>query len=150
MIQIVSSADLRKFGLRHLTGESCGLGTRILFDFTERGRMWIAAYLGIPPDQFRGADPWNGNGSVGSILFDRSLWPSLAVFGALSCGYSAAARVQTSKLDLVIAAYSADEEEYRATLLHYRSEEPGADVREFSFRGTGGSRNIHEMSTRVT
>ena len=57
-------------GIIPLTGESCGLGYRILFDVTEQGRAVIGRWLGIPDIKL--AESWNRGSDddphVGSIL----------------------------------------------------------------------------------
>src|SRR4029077_15887490 len=85
MKTIVRWDHLSEFGIIPLTGESCGLGYRMLCDVTVKGKIILEKCLGIPALK----PPPNGNtGSeaephVGSIMLAPELLVPLAVFALL-------------------------------------------------------------------
>src|SRR2546425_5225872 len=62
--------DLTKFGIEPLTGESCGLGYRLLCDVTARGKRVLEQCLGLR--DLGAQPPWNRGSDadphVGSVL----------------------------------------------------------------------------------
>lgn len=77
--------DFYRFGINVLTGESCGLGMRLLCDVDENGWKLLDEFFGNTHS--RNADnPDSGNGvnddapTSGSILLPRSIFEELAVF----------------------------------------------------------------------
>src|SRR4051794_15911317 len=84
--------DLIPFGIEPLTGESCGLGYRILCDVTEPGRRILAKLFGIPTLTL--GEAWNRGTAdqphVGSILLTQEMVMPLAVFALLETGCSEA------------------------------------------------------------
>lgn len=138
--------DLAPFGFSCLTGEACGLGYRILFDVTERGRKALGKCFGIP--DMRLAEPWNcgdpTDPAVGSVLMARELLTPLGIFALLEHGCTEVWQYQNGYL-LGIEATDPPEQIAAAAKLG-ESER----VRVYAYRGTAGDRNVHAMSGRVT
>jgi hypothetical protein len=135
--------DLAPSGIIPLTGESCGLGYRILFDVTEQGRAVIGRWLGIPG--FKLAEPWNrGSDSdphVGSILLSPESLIPLSAFALFAAGYSEVWLIQQGVIGLNGDDSAQNREWARA---HYKP------TRILKPQGTAGERNVHQMSGRVT
>ena len=72
--------DLEQFGIDLLTGEACGLGTRILCDLhTPGAEMLVRECLGLPCD-VKFAEPWNSKG-ISSFMMPYDLAWTVAVHG---------------------------------------------------------------------
>lgn len=65
-----SIRDLRDFGIGHLTGESCAISLRILYDLTEGGVRHIENSLSI---KLADNSPANWNRYVGSVPAVKSI-----------------------------------------------------------------------------
>jgi hypothetical protein len=76
--EVTEWKDLEHFGIIMLTGESCGLGMRLLCDLNTRGVLIINEFLGGNVT-FKKDSNWN-NGAVASILLPRSILQDLAAF----------------------------------------------------------------------
>ena len=137
--------DVAPYGIVALTGESCGLGYRILFDLTEQGRRILAACFGIP--QFVLAEPWNRGAAddphVGSIMLSRELLIPIAVFALLETGCTEVWLVG----EAVIGIESGDSESEVDLQRNFHEK---SFRRRLAYHGTAGSRNRHVMSGRVT
>ena len=97
MLAIGNFADLERFGIVPLTGESCGYGRRILCDLTAKGAATVARFLGLSGVQGSKAfaDNWNGgtpsDPHVASVMLPRfGLLDELALFCCLDQGIPAA------------------------------------------------------------
>ena len=88
MKTIVRWDHLSEFGIIPLTGESCGLGYRILCDVTAKGKIILEKCLGIP--DLRLPPNWNTGSEaephVGSIMLAPELLVPIAVFALLENG----------------------------------------------------------------
>jgi hypothetical protein len=92
--------DISKYlegqGVGYLTSESCGIGIRALYDYSERGKRLLEMFFGTT---ISGA-PWNstvGNEpSVGSIMLPREMVRPLAIFAMFMNGATAVVDVDIS------------------------------------------------------
>jgi hypothetical protein len=146
MKSINSWRDLERFGIEVLTGESCGLNYRLLFDCTEKGRKILARLLGIPRLQL--AEPWNRGTPeephVGSILLSREMLMPVATFALLENGCS---EVWVVEGDTAFGLEPSDDRDEMLKLIlgpHRKNM-----LRRFAYQGTAGDRNIHQMSGRI-
>lgn len=137
--------DLAAFGIIPLTGESCGLMYRILFDCTEQGRRIIGKCLGLPALVL--AEPWNSGSKddphVGSIMLSHELLVPIAVFALLETGCT---ECWLHTQGNVVGFERSDAPEQ---IERYRSIYDGKIARRLGYRGTAGDRNVHQMSGRV-
>ena len=84
---------LKSFGIDVLTGEACAYGMRLLCDFTEDGAALLRDYfsLGDGDNSQIFNRNWNltinGKDAIGSIMLDRSVFPSLVRFAMFREGY---------------------------------------------------------------
>lgn len=62
--------DLKEFGIEHLTGESCAISLRILYDLTAQGVAHIENALSI---KIADDSPRNWNSKVGNIKAVKSI-----------------------------------------------------------------------------
>jgi hypothetical protein len=144
MKTIASWGDLEPYGIIPLTGESCGLGYRILFDVTEKGRRIIAKCLGVPDINL--PESWNRGSAdephVGSIMLPPEMLIPLAIFALLETGCTEVHRMG----DVAVGFEDTDAADAAETMRRiYRVEY----ARRFAYRGTAGDRNVHMMSGRV-
>jgi hypothetical protein len=139
MQHVRSWNDLEPFGIVPLTGESCGLAYRILFDLTERGGRIVGRCFGI--GDMKLAPPWNGGSAddphVGSIMFAPEALTPIAVFALLDAGCQ---EVWLMKEE-VIGIESADEIP--------RGREVYRPRRALRAAGTAGDRNVHVFTGRL-
>jgi hypothetical protein len=137
--------DLEPFGVIALTGESCGMAYRVLFDVTERGRKALARCLGVP--NLRLAYPWNSGATgelhVGSVLLSQEMFTPVAVFALLESGCD---EVWLRQDGYLIGFEGQDAPDRRRAWLERHR---GQLSRRFGLDGTAGDRNRHEMSGRV-
>ena len=81
--------DLRPYGIEILTGEACGLGLRVLCDYTRRGKALIAKTYGLLSN-FTDNDSWNSGPKddphVGSIMLTNNEVMTLGIFALLENG----------------------------------------------------------------
>jgi hypothetical protein len=137
--------DLVAYGVIPLTGESCGLGYRILFDVTERGRGIVGTYLGVP--DIRLAEAWNrgdpADPHVGAVMLSREMFVPIAVFALLQGGCTQAWQLKDGSV-LGIEADDSQERIDALTALYAPSR-----VGFYAFRGSAGDRNVHVMSGRI-
>ena len=144
MKTIASWGDLEPYGIIPLTGESCGLGYRILFDVTEKGRQVIAKCFGIPGVSL--PEPWNrgsaDNFRVGSIMLAPEMLMPLSIFALLETGCKEVYRMG----EVAVGFEDSDASDAPETMRRiYRVEY----ARRFAYHGTAGDRNVHMMSGRV-
>lgn len=137
--------DIEPFGIVPLTGEACGMGYRILFDVTERGRAIVGSCLGVP--DIRLADPWNRGGSddehVGSVMLTQEMFAAIAVFALLGNGCTEVWQLTDGS---VLGIEADDPADHVAAAAKAHATDRG---RTYAFRGTAGDRNVHQMSGRV-
>jgi len=76
-----SIRDLEEFGVLSLTGEACGIGTRILCDLTEEGTLLIQDFFRVTAT----AEPWNSRG-VRSVMLPRSVFQDIWIFAHVRAG----------------------------------------------------------------
>jgi hypothetical protein len=79
-----SYGDYREIGVKHLTGEACNLGMRVLCDLTEQGRDTVCELLGLNRDQL--PEAVNGGDGVASLMIPRDLFESIGILGLLRDG----------------------------------------------------------------
>src|SRR5437867_11962011 len=75
--------ELRPYGLNCLTGEACGLGMRLLFDVTDKGRELLKTFFGVCDLSL--PSNWN-SGANGSIMLPHEVARPLMVFALLKGG----------------------------------------------------------------
>ena len=63
------SRELRQFGLEHLTGESCAISLRILYDMSTEGITLIEDAFSIKIDRQHTPKNWNRLKSTANSLF---------------------------------------------------------------------------------
>lgn len=132
--------DLSPLGIIPLTGEACGLGYRLLCDVTVQGARAIDKCLGV---KVSFADPWNrGTGNdphIGSIMLAHEMLLPLGVFAMLESG----CKEVWSKGGFLLGIDATDSPEEVARLWQLHG-----PLRQLSYRGTVGDRNVHAMSGR--
>ena len=142
MQSIERLGDLSRYGIVPLTGEACGLRYRVLFGVTDLGRRILEKCFSVPKLELE--DPWNRGTSeephVGSIMLTPEMLPAVGVFALLESGCTEVWR----KGDVVHGVEASDEGEW---LDDFKREH--GPLRRFSYRGTAGDRNVHQMSGRV-
>jgi hypothetical protein len=145
MKMVRSWRDLEPYGIVALTGESCGLGYRILFDLTERGQKILAKCLGLPTLLL--AEPWNRGTRqephVGSIMLAQVMLVPIGVFALLESGCTECWQHERGELLGIEPGDTPEQIEF------YRSMYAEVLVRKFAYRGTAGDRNLHVMTGRV-
>jgi hypothetical protein len=136
--------DLQPYGIIPLTGESCGLMYRILFDLTEKGRQVVAKCYGIPSINL--PEPWNRglkeDPHVGCIMLSQESLIPVAVFALLENGCKEVHLMGSA----VIGIEPGDPDDAAATM---RSVYKLEYARRLAYSGTAGDRNVHVMSGRV-
>lgn len=145
MQRITCFNDLAPYGIVPLTGESCGLMFRILFDCTERGRRILATCLGVP--DLKLPEPWNrGSGDdphVGSVMLSHDMLTPVGVFALLESGCTEVWLYRNGSMLGIEPSDSAEHIEL------CRKMAPEALARTFAYRGTAGDRNVHVMTRRT-
>jgi hypothetical protein len=138
--------DLEPFGFHALTGESCGLMYRVLFDLTTEGQQVAQKCFGVP--KLHLADPWNRGDAaqphVGSIMLSPEMLVPLAVFALLESGCSECWVYANGAVFGVEPGDGKDQVE----ACHRVSRDQL--VRTLRYGGTAGDRNVHLMTGRVT
>ena len=145
-MKVISSWDhLRAFGIDALTGEACGLGFRILCDVTAKGKKVLEKCLGTPSLTLY--ESWNRGSQadphVGCVMLVPELLMPLSVFALLESGYK---EVWVCPRGFVYAIDPDDPDDSIETVKRWLEVKA---LRRFSYRGTAGDRNIHQMSGRV-
>ena len=136
---------LTEFGIIPLTGESCGLGYRILCDVTAKGIAILEKCLAVdglklPPNWNQGspAEP-----HVGSIMLAPELLVPIAVFALLENGCKEVWKVENQGVHGIQFGDPPDTAESLKKWLGVES------LRRLAYRGTASDRNVHVMSGRV-
>ena len=79
------SRELRQFGLEHLTGESCAISLRILYDMSTEGITLIEDAFSIKIDRQHTPKNWNslvnGNPAIASVRLSRGQVKDLLIYG---------------------------------------------------------------------
>jgi hypothetical protein len=136
--------NLNEFGIIPLTGESCGLGYRILCDVTARGKAILEKCLGIP--DLKLPPSWNHSEAephIGSIMLAPELLVPIAVFALLENGCKEVWKVENQGVHGIQHGDPPDTPESLKKWLGVEH------LRRLAYRGTSGDRNIHLMSGRV-
>ncbi len=132
--------DLREFGFDLLTGEACGLMYRLLFDVTAQGKGILEKCFGVGLNL---SESWNRGTdekpSVGSILLSNEMMVPIAVFTLLESGYDECWICEKGVVAFKTTDPDTDRWKKRFNV-----------QRRFSYSGTAGDRNRHEMSGRTT
>jgi hypothetical protein len=136
---------LSEFGNVPLTGESCGLGYRMLCDVTAKGKTILEKCFGIP--DLRLPDHWNTGSAaephVGSIMLAPELLVPIAVLALLESGCKEVWKVGDQGVHGIQFSDPADTAESLKKWL-------GVDnLRRLAYRGAAGDHNVHLMSGRV-
>jgi hypothetical protein len=143
MRRITCWNDLALWGIIPLTGESCGLGYRILFDVTGQGRAIIGRWLGIP--DFKLAEPWNRSSEddphIGSILLSPESLAPLSAFALFAAGCTEVWFIEQGVIGMGGDDMAKEREWARAQYKPSRILRP---------QGTAGERNVHQMTGRVS
>lgn len=139
--------DLDQFGFNCLTGEACGLGLRLLFDISAPAKAILVKALGVQDIALR--DAWNGGDAVGSVMLDRDICTTLAIFGMLEQGCIEVWQSVGENRDGSIHGIENEEELVLAkeSNIGYPNVE---GWRVWKYQGTAGHRNRHVMSGRVS
>ena len=139
--------ELRAYGVDMLTGEACGLSYRLLCDVTEKGKHTIQIALGIANLELH--DSWNRgepqDPHIGSLMVVPELLVPLGVFALLENGCH---EVWRTKSDGLWGVEPTDDPE-RVEAFKRLHADNGNLVRRYSYGGTAGDRNRHEMTGRV-
>ena len=135
--------DLRPFGIIPLTGESCALSYRILFDVTAEGKKVIEKCLGC---EVKLAENWNSGSSdhphVGSIMLSHELLIPLGIFALLESG--------CSEVWMVWNALVGIEPADNPHVVEITRKRHGEQLRRILSYGRHGDRNVHQFSGRVS
>ena len=133
---------LTEFGIIPLTGESCGLGYRILCDVTAKGKAILEKSLAV--DGLKLPPNWNQGSAaeppVGSIMLAPELLVSIAVFALLENGCKEVWKVENQGVHGIQFSDPPDTAESLKKWLGVES------LRRLAYRGTAGDRNVHVMS----
>ncbi len=136
---------LSEFGIVPLTGESCGLGYRMLCDVTAKGKAILEKCLGV--SELRLSDNWNQGSEaephVGSIMLAPELLVPIAVFALLDSGCKEVWKAGDQGVHGIQVNDPPDTAESLKKCLGVES------LRRLAYRGTAGDRNVHLMSGRV-
>jgi hypothetical protein len=147
MRTINSWNELRPFGIDALTGEACGLSYRLLCDVTQRGKRTIEKALGVKALDL--PENWNRGGDeephVGSVMLAPELLAPLAIFALLEAGCVEVWRTSSGSL-IGIEPTDAPERIEAWKQFHAQSDN---FVRRYTYGGTAGDRNRHQMTGRV-
>lgn len=137
---------LSDYGIVALTGESCGLGYRVLCDVTAKGKAILEKCLGIA--DLRLPENWNLGSEqephVGSIMLAPEMLAPVAVFAPLECGCKEVWKVDGQGAHGIQAADPPDTVE---SLQKWLGRE---NLRRLAYHGTARDRNVHLMSGRVS
>ena len=140
MQTVRSWSDLEKFGIVFLTGESCSLMYRILFDLTANGKAIVERCLSVAIT----SEPWNSGSAsdphVASIMLPREMFTPLAVFALLESGCR-----EVLLCDRAVIGIEASDSEHEAALIRQSHNAS----RSFAYHGAFKDRNQHQMSGRV-
>ena len=141
-------------GVGYLTSESCGIGIRALYDYSERGQRLLEMFFGVP---ISGA-PWNrevgDQPAVGSIMLPKVMRP-LAIFAMFMNGADAVVDVdingdiKANYLMIIRDVDDWDDPDYQELLEKVRYLFKG-EFRIWTNTSTGrGGRNVHVFSGRT-
>ena len=137
---------LGEFGIVPLTGESCGLGYRMLCDVTARGKNVLEKCLGIPnlvlpPSWNQGSEQ---DPHVGSIMLAPEFLVPIGAFALLENGCKEVWLVQHQGVHGIQSADPKD------TVESIRKWVGTDNLRRLAYHGTARDRNVHLMSGRVS
>jgi len=137
--------DLGAYGIEALTGESCGLGYRLLCDVTADGLRILERCWGV---RITPAAAWNRGSAehphVGSVMLSPEMLVPVGVFALLESGcIECWLHDRGNLVGIERADGAAAVEEYRA---RYRE----VTARKFAYGGTAADRNVHAMTGRVS
>ena len=147
MRTINSWDELRPFGIDLLTGEACGLSYRLLCDVTQKGKKVIEKALGVTNLEL--PENWNRGSAdephVGSIMLVPELLMPLAIFALLEDGCSEAWRTKSGGIVGIEVSDSLERVEARKRFYG----DSDNFVRRYTYGGTAGDRNRHQMTGRI-
>jgi hypothetical protein len=147
MRTINSWDDLRPLGIDALTGEACGLSYRLLCDVTERGKLTIQKALGVNTLDL--PENWNSGTEekphVGSVMLAPEFLLPLAIFALLEDGCVEVWRTRSGSL---VGIEPSDSSEHVESLRQFYVDRDDF-VRRYTYGGTAGDRNIHQMTRRI-
>lgn len=153
--------DLEKYGIETLTGEACGIGTRLLCDLSPEGTAIIERMLGITVEPRNNS--WNHQGQEGwhSMMIPRSLLKDLLIY-VLAEQYPYVGMVDHRAAGAFMSFYviglpndeARDEWKTHVQKIHMDKGANGENIyywRLFTSGGTArnGTRNRHMFSGRV-
>jgi hypothetical protein len=136
--------DLEPYGILPLTGEARGLMYRILCDVTGPGAAVFRKCFGLARTSALG-EAWNRGTAeaphVGSVMLSRESLVPLGIFALLEDGCT-----EVYILNENVIGLEADDppDTLNVMCLAYGAERS----RRFSYGGTAGDRNVHQMSGR--
>ena len=141
-------------GVGYLTSESCGIGIRALYDYSERGQRLLEMFFGVP---INGA-PWNSKvgdqPAVGSIMLPKVMRP-LAIFAMFMNGATAVvdvdvySEIRANYLMEIRDIEGWDDPDYQELLEKVRYLFNG-EFMVWTNTSTGrGGRNVHVFSGRT-
>ncbi len=137
--------DLEPYGILPLTGEACGLMYRILFDLTEPGASVFKKCFGLGRNSTLG-EAWNRGTAdkphVASVMLSQESLVPLGIFALLENGCT-----EVYVLNGNVIGLEADDppDTLKTVCRAYKAE----CSRRFSYGGTTGARNVHQMSGRT-
>lgn len=147
---------LERYGVVPLTREACGLSYRLLCDLTEPGARIVEKALST---QISRGNNWNhgaeSNPHVASLMVTLEMFPLIAVFAALENGFREVELFKAKNNSIPIVVAFTDEDLSREDIQAIRSPDyltwlGWEHLRTFTYGGTAGDRNVHEMSGRVS
>ena len=144
MKAIHSWNDLGRYGITPVTGESCGVGYRLLCDVTAQGKIVLEKCFGTP--NLNLPESWSRGSEnaphVGSVMFPHEMLQPLAVFALLESNCKEVYLIRGSVYGVEESdGPSAIEDVKRLCNVEY--------ARRLSYSGTAGDRNVHQFSGRV-
>ena len=139
MKSIACWEDLRPFGIIPLTGEACGLMMRILCDVTPAGKTALEKCFDC---QLTLPEPWNHRErQIGSVMLSPEMMVPVGIFALLESG----CREVFRKGDVLYGVELTDTAEALNEFGRFHG-----PMRRYAYQGTAGSRNVHQMTGRIT
>lgn len=147
---------LKNQGVGYLTSESCGIGIRVLCDYSERGKLLLQAFFGIDMHSFNWNPTVGVDEAVGSIMLPRDTFRPLAIFAMFMNGTEVVIdvniREKSYSINYLHQIWDVDlqSEEYQDHLNRVRQITNGKyNIWTNSATGKYG-RNVHVFSGRTT
>ena len=143
--------DLEQYGIEPLTGESCGIGIRLLCDLSPDGVALMEEFLSVSLDG-TGNNSWNHSGIEGwkSIMLPRSMFQQLAAFCLLLEGFTWAVAVNwRSEFASAFYVEGIPDDEAMEQFRDAANQVYEGQWHCWRNNGTAGLRNLHQFSGRV-